>query len=248
MNRLVLGSLIALAASQAAGCIISSSSTDEGHIVASWTIEDVAPQVDIGCPQNVDSASLFSQASDSAGNPIDPTCTMTTNTCFVDEFNCTDGAGTSAPLPAGYYVSWIVLSSGGAQYGNDSLHTLVDITNVDKELHADFIDNGGVFHLSWELRGAQSNASLTCADAGVTGGVETIATISGTQSVFNDKFNCGDGDDFTDPLPSASYVVSVDAFDSSNTALGPAINVNKTLGDQNDLGELGHFMLQIDGL
>lgn len=246
MKQLVLGSLIALAASQAAGCIISSSSTDEGHITASWTVKDVAPEVVVGCPPGVDTASLVSEASDSSGTLIDPSCTGV-NTCFVDAFNCTDGVGTSAPLPAGAYVASIQLSGPGGLYAT-SVSALIDITNVDKDFHADIIDNGGYFHLSWQLEGAQTHAALTCADAGVTGGVETIATISGTQSAYNDKFDCADGDDYTAAVPAANYVVSVDAFDASNTALGPAVNINKAVGAQNDVAELGTVVLPIDGL
>ncbi len=248
MKNLVLGTITAVAASQAAGCIISSSSTEEGHITASWTIKSVAPDQVLGCPAGFDTASLYSQAADANGNPIG-TCFTVSNTCFIDKFNCSDGAGTSAPLPAGNYIAWISIEdTTGASVYATSVSALVDITNVDKSFHADLIDNGGYFHLSWNLVGAQTNAPLTCASAGATGGVETIATISGTATAYNDKFDCTDGEDYTAAVPAASYVVSVDAINSADQALGAPVNLNKVMGDRNSVVELGNVTLPIDGL
>ena len=224
-------------------------STPTGHITASWTLKNIATNTNTACPTGFDTGALYVQAADNNGNPIG-TCTTVSNTCFIDLFNCSAMAGTSDPLPASPYIAWIQIENhDGSQVYAKSTEAFVDITNVDKSMHADILNDGGYFYLTWSLYGANSNATLTCAQAGVTGGVETIATLNGTSTAYNDQFNCTDHFDYTAGVPAGTYTVSVDAFNSANQALGSPVNLtNKSVATQNQITDLGHIMLPIDGL
>ena len=70
MKRFVLASLIALAASQAAGCIITSGDDtgDDAFVSATWQIRSEATNSETTCPPTFDTAALYNQPVDSAGN------------------------------------------------------------------------------------------------------------------------------------------------------------------------------------
>src|SRR5262245_3342853 len=101
MKNLVLASLIALAASQAAGCIITSGDDtgEDAHISASWTLRSEASNSTAPCPPGYDTAALINQPVDANGNPNGPE--------IVDLFDCARGNGTSAPLPPTLYQTWV---------------------------------------------------------------------------------------------------------------------------------------------
>ena len=74
MKKLIVGSLIALAASQAAGCIITSGDdTEDAFITASWEIKHLSPDMNISCPPGYDTAALYNQQVDASGSVDLPT-------------------------------------------------------------------------------------------------------------------------------------------------------------------------------
>ena len=153
MKTFVLASLIA--ATAATGC-----TTEDAHVGATWTVRTLN-NPDIGCPPTITTAALYNQPvdinGDAVGQPI------------IDLFDCADGAGTSAPLPPDTYETWIELTNDtntGAPYAT-STPAFLDVTATDLTYSAEIYDDAGYFQLSWDLVGANSQAPLTCADAGI---------------------------------------------------------------------------------
>ncbi len=255
MKNLVLGTMIAAAASQAAGCIISSS-TDEGHIRATWQLANISSTgatSATSCPPGYDTAALHTVAASPDGTALDA-CTSINSNCYIDLFNCSDGSGVSAALPAQNYLTWVeITDSTGANLYATSTSAFVDITNVDKTFSTEILNNGGYFLVRWSLVGEQSNAPLSCSQTAAAtsagGSVETTATIAGTTQAFSDKFNCEDHFDYSAGLPADTYVVTIDALNSADQALSSQSLTynNAIIGNQNQITDLGHAVIPIAG-
>ena len=246
MKKLVLGILVATVVSQAAGCVISTSddTTNYATITANWSLETVAGGA-ATCPPGFDTAALYSQTVDSenrlTGSPI------------IDLFNCADGVGISDPLPPAVYASWIAITNGSntSTYA-ESIKAIVDVVDVDKNYSASILTDGGYFEMTWDLMGATTNASLTCAQVpGVvssTGGVEAVVTVSGGTASATDQFNCEDHYGLTAGFLNGSYTVSVDAFSASGAEGTAPLLVNKVINNANKVTDLGNIIIPIDGL
>jgi hypothetical protein len=244
MKRFVLASLIALAASQAAGCIISSGDDggDYGTITATWSVRSEATNSEVPCPPNGTTAALYNQPVDANGNNA--------GSVIIDLFNCSDKSGTSAPLPPTTYLSWIELANddNSSRYAQ-SLSAFVDVTTSDKTFSAQILVDGGYFQVAWNLQGASTNASLTCASAGADG-VETIGTLVSNPSVSNsDIFPCEDYSGITAGYTQGTYTVSVAALNTADQSIGtaPALT-NRTIEAPNKVTNLGTITIPITGL
>jgi hypothetical protein len=242
MKNLVLGSLIALTASQAAGCVIESS-TDDAFITANWTFRDEATGTTTGCPAGFDTVALYNQEVTSSGSPL--------GSPIIDLFDCVDGSGTSAPLPPTLFQSWIAVTNTNntAQYG-ESTKAYVDVTVSDKSFNAQILNDGGYFFLAWNLYGASSNADLSCAQAGAAGGVEAIGTdVSDSSNSNSDQFDCEDLANYTAGYRAGTYTVSVAALNAADQSIGtaPALT-NKVIGTHNAITNLGTVEIPITGL
>jgi hypothetical protein len=238
MKNLVLASLLA---ASAAAC--SSSPSEDAHVGATWSINSLASNSEIGCPPGFDTAALYNQPVDSNGNAV--------GSPIIDLFDCAAGAGTSAPLPPTTYETWIEITThtnSGAPYAQ-STPAFLDVTDVDLTYNAKIYDDAGYFGFAWDLVGKNSGSPLTCADAGVTGsssGVELISTISGGTAAATDQFTCEDHSGITDPLPAGTYTLSVDAFTSAGAVgTAPAIP-NGTIQDHNVVTDLGTITIPLD--
>jgi hypothetical protein len=237
--------MLAVIASQATGCIITSGDDDdvfdEATITAQWSFKNVANNQTTGCPNGFNTVALHSQELDAADNPI--------GLPIIDLFDCIDTRHDSAPLPASVYESWIeVTTSGGASLYAKSLSAIVDVTQVDKTFSATILNDGGYFQVGWNLRGAQSGAPLQCRDIPNIDGVEIISTVTGGTQAVVDKFDCEAGIDVSDGLLQGSYTVSVDAFQDGAGALGPPVNLtNRAIRDRNGVTDLGTVTLPITG-
>jgi hypothetical protein len=223
----------------------SGDGSDSGvaHVGASWTIKD-SPQ-DTGtlaCPAGYDTAALVNQPIDSAGNNA--------GSPIVDLFDCAAGQGTSADLPAATYLTWIqITDASGSNVYAKTVPARLDVTDVDLTYNADILENGGYFQLQWSLVGASSNEALSCADAGVTGaqsGVELVSTVSSGTDAKTDQFTCEDGVGVTAGLPTGTYTVSLDAFTTAG-AVGTAPTINTSIGDRNQITDLGTVSIPITG-
>jgi hypothetical protein len=254
MNKLVIGALTALAATQAAGCIIT---TDDGGdyatVGATWSIKNVSGATATSCPPGFDTVALFNVAVDSAGNQLAP-CTgpgSVSDTCFVDLFNCAGtGSGVSAPLPPSQYQTWIsITDSTGASTYAQSLSAFLDVRDIDLDFNASIFTDGGFFIMDWDLVAASNGAPVTCAQAGATG-VETVVTVSGGSTMVDSGagWPCEDFYGATAALPVGVYTVSVDAFSSAG-ALGVAPEfTSKQIMAPNRTTDLGTAVIEIDAL
>jgi hypothetical protein len=246
MKKFVLASLIALAASQAAGCIIESGDDDPGeyaYVSATWQLKNEATNQTTTCPTGYDTAALYNQPIDANGN--------NTGAVIVDLFNCSAGAGTSAPLPPTMYLTWIEITD----HNNDnvyaqSLSAVVDVTVSDKTFNAQILNDGGYFQLDWALVGATSNASLSCSQAGAAGGVELIGTdVSNANNSNSDIFDCEDHTGVTAGYVAGTYTLSVAALNASEASIGTAPTLtNKVIQPQNAVTDLGTVNIPITGM
>ena len=256
MKRLVLGTLIALAITQAAGCVIVSGDDDDtttyAHVSATWDIRNLATNTSLSCPPTYTTAALFNQAVDSNGNPIGNCSHSSDNnesTCFVDLFDCAAHAGTSFPLPPTRYITWVAITDTSTNNTwAEGVPAYVDITNVDLTYNAQLLEDGGYFYVAWDLRAATNNAPLSCAGAGAAGGVELTATVVGSTEAKTDQWDCENGADYTAGLRAATYTVVLQALNGSDQAIGTAPELtNKTIGRQNAITNLGTVQIPISG-
>jgi hypothetical protein len=250
---------IGLVASQAAGCIISSDSSQTGHVSATWHVDSVSAAGTVSptsCPAGIDTAALYTVAATSDGTAIS-TCTVANGTdCFIDLFNCDDNAGISSALPAQNYLTWINLTNhDGSQIYATSTAEFVDITNVDMNFDTEILVDGGYFKLSWSLKGASSQAALTCsqtaASSAAGGSVEVASTLSSNASILlTDKFNCEDHFGYSAPLPWGSWNITIDALNSSDAAISDSTTLNnQVIGSMpNTITDLGHIVIPITGM
>jgi hypothetical protein len=236
-----------LIAASATGCIISDDSTEAAHVGATWSINSYASNSEIPCPPGYDTAALYNQPVDGNGNAV--------GSPIIDLFDCEAGAGTSAALPATTYETWIEITTHdntGAPYAK-STPAYLDVTDVDLTYNAQIFDDAGYFAMQWDLVGGTSGQPLTCADAGIAdpnvGGVELLATISGSSDAADEQFNCTDHTGITDPLPAGDYTIAIDAFTDADGQIGDAVTIpTATIHDHNEITDLGAFEVPIDGL
>jgi hypothetical protein len=234
--------LIALVASQAAGCIITSGDDtgDDAFISATWKVRSEATNSDVPCPPGFDTAALYNQPVDANGNNTGPV--------IIDLFNCSAGSGTSAPLPPTLYLTWVEIADhNNTNVYAKSLSAFVDVTISDKTFNTQILVDGGYFQLSWALQGAQSNAPLTCAEA--PGGVEAVGTdVANSQNSNSDIFDCEDRRGVTAGYTKGTYTLSVAALNAADQSVGtaPALT-NKVIQDANRVTDLGMIVIPITG-
>ncbi len=246
MKRIVLASLIALAASQAAGCVITSGDDDGGEdafISATWKLRSEATNSDATCPPGFTTAALYNQPIDANGNNA--------GQVFIDLFNCEANAGTSAPLPPTTYLTWVeITNDNNTSVYAQSLSAVVDVTVSDKTFNTQILVDGGYFELAWDLRGAATNNTLSCAQANAAGGVEAVGTqVSNPNNSNSDIFDCEDGRGVTAGYTTGQYTVSVAALNASEQSIGTAPELtNKTIEAPNKVTNLGTITIPIDGL
>jgi hypothetical protein len=238
--------LIALAASQAAGCVITSGDDDGGEdafISATWKLRSEATNSDATCPPGFTTAALYNQPIDANGNNA--------GQVFIDLFNCEANAGTSAPLPPTTYLTWVeITNDNNTSVYAQSLSAVVDVTVSDKTFNTQILVDGGYFELAWDLRGAATNSTLSCAQAGAAGGVEAVGTqVSNPNNSNSDIFDCEDGRGVTAGYTTCQYTVSVAALNASEQSIGTAPELtNKTIEAPNKVTNLGTITIPIDGL
>ena len=236
MKKLVLGALLgALAA--ATGCVASSS---DAVITAKWSFEHWADHSARSCPTNYPNAVIYSQV-------WDPISHRLTGTVVRDIFNCADTQGTTAPLD-GIFLVWVQIEGNSGNLYAKSESSFIDTADGDKLITFPILDDAGFFFLTWDLQKASSGASLSCAQAGLTGdaAIETLATITGTSFLLTDKFQCEHHFGTTDPLLAGTYTVSVEAT-VNNQQVGSPVNLtNKVVSSPNGLTDLGNVVIPIN--
>jgi len=245
MKHLALTSLFVAVASQSAGCIIYDDDPyapieEDATIVGEWSFKNLANDAPTGCPAGFDTVRMISQPVDVDGREVgDP---------YIDLFDCADFRHASALMPPDVYLVWLeVVDRGGASLYAQSTSQYVDVIERDATFSATILNDGGYFLFDWALRGAQSNAALSCADAGDPDSIEILSTLAGTTQAIGDKFNCADGSGITGGLLAGSYTISVAALDRENQALGVApAQTAKPIRDRNQITDLGVITIPID--
>ena len=255
MNKLIFTTSMLAAAG---GCVITSDSTELGHIAATWHVDSVDNAGHVtptSCPQGVDTASVHTVAASADGVALDD-CISESSNCYIDVFDCSAFGGTTAALPAQNYLTWIELSGQDiTQPYAVSTAGFVNITNVDMSFDTEILVNGGYFKVSWTLQGETSGQTLSCsqtqASQAAGGSVETTATLVNSMVALSDKFDCEDHFDYSAPLPQGSYDIVMDALDSNDKGLGsqPTDVGMQTIGSEpNSIVDLGNVILTIAGM
>jgi cysteine-rich repeat protein len=224
------------------GCVACMREGADARITASWTFRNEATGTATACPAGFDTVALYSQEVTAAG--------ATLGSPVIDLFDCADGTGTSAPLPPTLFQSWIaVTNTNNTSTYAESITANIDLSVSDKAFNAQILNDGGYFFLAWNLYGATSSNTLTCAQANASG-VEAIATdISDSSNSASDTFSCEDGASYTAGYRAATYTVSVAAVTNASQSIGtaPALT-NQVIGTQNAVTNLGTIEIPITGL
>ena len=230
--------LLLLVASQAAGCVMREEEPyyEDALITGEWTFYNIATDTQTRCPTGFGTVRMVSQPVDNRFAPVGEP--------FIDLFDCLDGRNTSAYLPPDIYQVWLeVVSDGGGSLYAQSTSKIVDVIDRDALFSASILNDGGYFLMDWQLRGSNTNQTVSC--DGIDS-VEILSTISGTTEALGDKFTCRDGSGITAGLLNGAYTISVAALDASNRALGTAPTItNKAIRDRNQITDLGLITIPI---
>jgi cysteine-rich repeat protein len=231
----------------------------QGHVSATWHLNSVDATTGAlsaaACPSGFDTAALHTVAANTDGTAVSA-CTTAGADCFIDLFNCADGAGLSADLPPRNYLTWVeITNTNGSSLYATSTAEFVDITNVDMNFDTHILVDGGYFKLTWTLHGEQSSSDLTCAQTAAAtsagGSIEVVSTLStNTSVILTDKFNCEDHFGYSAPLHTGSYDLAIDALNSADAAISnPTSFSGVAVGaTANEIVDLGHIVIPIPGL
>jgi hypothetical protein len=215
----------------------------ERFVTANWTLRSIASGTTQACPIGSDTAAVYSQPVDDAGNSI--------GSVIIDLFDCSGGTGTTAPLPAAHYTEWIEITdhNNTSPYAQ-STSAAVDLTTQDQTFSAEILTDGGYFSFAWNLTRTSNGAPLTCAEVSGLAGIEAISTdVSDATNSASDIFPCTDGTGITSGLLAATYTVHVDALDTSNLSIGDAADLtNKVIMAPNKVTNLGTITVPITAL
>lgn len=218
MKRLILSALVLGAATQAAGCIITSDDDPTGSASVNWqplTVDfNSGATLNANCPSGGDTAVVFSQP---VGAPA--------GDAYLDKFDCADISGNAQQLPVGEYEIYVeITNSAETQLFAQSGSTFVDIVEggVATVNAAMYIDQG-FYQLDWQLSAAGSSA--TCADVDGENGVSIVATVSGGTNFVDTVLDCEEGlgvATLTDPMPltEAGYTVVASLLNQDDISIG----------------------------
>ena len=154
MTRSVLQILIAVIASQAAGCIITTgddTNSNEHSVTMTWKLTTSATGLVATCPAGFPTAALFSQQVDDNDAAIgDP---------LIDLFDCSAGTGLRRrALAPALYDEWVEITNTdntmqfARSKSNHDDNIQLDVTNSDQSYATEIVVDGGYFHLDVEPR------------------------------------------------------------------------------------------------
>jgi len=216
MTRTWLASVIAVAAGQAAGCIIATGQHDtvddsDALLDVAWSLRDVDGVVS-ACPANGTLAAVLSQPVDPLGHALGAPQT--------DLFDCAAQGGTIRLIPDEYVVSVRIESAaGGSVYADSLASDLIDLTAFDSAASFDIYNDGGYLALAWVLTGATGAppASLSCGDAGAST-IEPVVQAAATGALVDTiPLPCTNGLGISSVIPEGDYLVSLGAATSQRT-------------------------------
>lgn len=249
MKNLVLPTLIAALASQAAGCFFGGNSNSNlGNIQVSWALKstDAAGNpIAAGCPAGATTATLFALPT---GAPP--------SSAFQDKYDCVDGGGLIGDLDPGLYTVWVRLTdtSGATRFAESGSQDIqVNAGGTQSAPYDIFVDRGFLM-VGWNLTGR----GTSCA-AVANHGVGILATDGGGSARgFDTKVDCTEGEGrktITDPIPSVgsglpgvigTYTVVVSLLNNLDQSIGDApTQNNKTIDYGNEYEDLGILQINV---
>lgn len=246
MKKLVLGSLMAVVVSQAAGCIITSS--EDAVINAQWDLKTTSGTL-LSCPPGTTTAAVYAQPVDTNYNLV--------GSPYIDLYDCDVGVGNSAPLPPDVYQVWVELTSegGGNVYAtstslNEASATddyFVDVLDFDQTFKTTILSDGGYFQFDWDLRDTATNAPLSCAEGAVSKVAMLSTSVTNGNNSFDDRFPCDKQYGLTGGLLQGAYTLEVSAADSAGRGLGPQTELlNRPVNGPNRVTDLGSITVHVD--
>ncbi len=235
MKNLVLTALVFGVGLLATGCELTT-------ISPSWELQDWNDQTETAVTASCRSDSNTIKFYALPAGDTNP------DNAITDLFNCTDGGGTTADLPADSYTTWVELTSDDdavlyAQSGSVPVSVAV---GGDEPVNFLFQVNRGYTHAAWSLTYNGLPATCTAPRTDIAG-VAFDETGTGA-SLTPDTFDCADLQGTTFPLPLDNYTVAIAAIDSTDAAVSAAATetVNLTYGNQ--LVDVGGVVLALDPL
>ncbi len=164
---------------------------------------------------------------------------------FIDQFDCSSGAGSGQALtPDLYTVVAQAVSQDGLQVFATSLPQQIDLRMGNGTFATTFFNDAGFFGVTWVLQGAVTNNVLDCAQANV-GEIEIATTPNGSI----DLLECTAGSGFTAPLAAGSYTVSITAKTGASQTVGTATPLTgRTIDVPNVVTDLGTITIPIAGM
>lgn len=234
MKKLVLTALVFGTGLLATGCEVTTFSP-------SWQLQDWNDQTETvvagSCRTDSNTMKFYALPSGDT-NP---------DNAITDLFNCTDGGGTTADLPAGSYTTWVELTSDDnavlyAQSGSVQASVAV---GGDEPVNFAFQVNRGYTYATWSL--TVGSTPTTCAAHPEVAGVAFDATGTGA-SLTPDTFDCADMQGTSFPIPIDNYTVSIAAIGAGNP--GPKIGTEFNVPDVkvqygNQVADMGDVVLDL---
>lgn len=232
MKNLVLSAMLAVGASQAAGCIIvadDTTTTGEGSLQVSWTLLST----------DANNNNITGQCPAGSGT-VRITAERAGDEPYVSDYLCSQSGATFDRLPVGTYTTWLEITdrTGVTKFAISAETTVTvgegTVTPVDFSLYTD----RAFFAASWNL--TRAGAPATCAQVSADK-MSVLATVSGGSLGFDDDTNqCTAGEGtavaFTQlPVPTGqSYTVVVAALNTLGESIGdsaPLVNRMPTIGN-----------------
>lgn len=254
MKNYALASLIAVLASAATGCIITSGddSSDYAIVSAEWDLRSEATNQSLTCPPGTTTAAVYAQ-------PVTADYQLT-GTPFIDLYDCNAHAGNSDPLPPTMYQVWVELTSegGGNVYAtstskNERSSTenypdayFIDVTDVDQTFKTTLFDDAGYLQFDWDILDA-SNQHVAC--GGPIDSVAALSTNVTTPSLsYDDKMHCNALNyGLTGDMQAGTYTVEISAVDANNRDLGaPTMKNNVVVKNHNQVTDLGTVQVHLN--
>jgi hypothetical protein len=239
MKNLALACMLA---GVATGCVVTEDDRyyyeEDALITGEWSFLNIATDTATGCPAGFGTVRMISQPVDGRLAPVGEP--------YIDLFDCIDGRHTSAALPPDVYQVWLeVVTDDSRSLYAQSTSKIVDVIERDALFSAQILNDGGYFLLDWQLRGEQSNQTLSC--TGVDS-VEISSTLASSTAAVADKFTCADGSGITAGLLQGAYTISVAALGTDDRSLGTApAESNQVIRDRNQVTDLGLITIPIEG-
>ena len=236
MNRLTLGALTALAATQLAGCIITSDNDVDRYITVNWQLKYVGSDVLEPCPAGYDTIAFYTQEVDASGNPLEAP--------VLEVFPCSAGTAISAPLPPATYLSWIEIINGNntATYAQ-STSAYLDVRSGNGLFDADIFYDGGYFQFAWRLENAFTRETLLCSDDPPTAKVGILTSLATPAGAYDDRYPCEKYTAITPELVAGTYTADVAALDAQGSPVGDSLRfTNQIIRGPNVVTQMPHDM------